>query len=288
VFGSSLMSTDLIAGTQPGTGLYSAGLRNGRYGVGFALAGSAPATALVVCCASAPLRDFTWQVDPNERVGIYALWTDYGWKPAGTGPLATPAPFKGLYFYSVLLLGVATPPSLVASLETIGPGPAMNFYTPLPDAALPIPPGFAPVVARNAADLINELFRVNSAVPTVFGIFNSPGSSVTAAPEGGTFKILLTLDNQGYTYTVTNKIYACSDAGLKQWFQNATSPASTRSMWTVRGWQTVAPGGPLDEAVAVDGLYFYCLELVNAQLAGAVAAIESVGVAATVVFYTPA
>jgi hypothetical protein len=227
---------------------------------------------VVIGCSTVPLSEWRW--NSFQTPAVASVWTSSGWTllDFNSNQLSMAVPYRGLYFYRVLLKNVTVGQSPVAFLTSQNTAATVAFYTPLAHTApSPIPASFAPVMVNSAAALINELFNVNADNPQLtYGRFSPVASTVTATPEVGYFKIFFELGGSpDVPYTVTNSVVACSDVPLSEWnwYGNAGSPTGTTSVWTGQGWQNV-PATDLTSAAAFQGLYFYRIDLNNELVLG--------------------
>jgi len=284
VFSRSAPSARLSEGSmQPGTGTLMTSASH-RIEMAWEPAELSETIALVACASSTPLMTLSWQADTEADVVSCAHWNGTGWTPASAASIAA-VPHQGQYFTMAALRGgkmrrcsAQARGSVSASLYALAP------------SGFPIPDGFLPVVASSAQDLIEELFRVKGAAPTLrSGKLNTPGCSVTATGAAPAFHIEMSLGSDDRHYNVTNTIYACSNVALKQWnwLRDANQFAGTCEVWTNNGWRSVSLQSA-DGAAALGGLYFYRVEMVNARVMAPFGAlITSLNEPATVVFYVP-
>src|SRR5262249_58456369 len=132
--------------------------------------------ALVACASSKPLTTLSWQADPEADVVSCAHWNGTGWTPASGGSIAA-APPRGQHFSIAALRGGKRRRSSAQASGSV----SASLYALAP-SGFPIPDGFLPVVASSAEDLIEELFRVKGASPTLRGgNLKTPGGSVPAS-----------------------------------------------------------------------------------------------------------
>lgn len=293
LFAKQVASGRLSQGTfHPGSGAVStASADQGRFLAAVTLGeDGVTCSNLLVCCASTPLTTFEWYGTSGQSVGIRSAWTGRHWSSFGSASILDPVPYRGLYFYLLVLNGVPLNSSLTATFAARSAGVTMSFYRPPRDLSrFPIPDGFAPAVASLAVDLIREVFDIEATSPTFRGQFNSPGSSVTTTALNDLFQVSMNLGSRPLMYNITATVYACADNELVQWdwFASGDESAGISSVWTGNGWQPFAFGQHPAGAVAVDGMYYYRVEI-----NGAVVTEENVRVVitssepATLVFYT--
>jgi hypothetical protein len=284
VFGRSAPSARLSQGSiQSGTGTLQTSASH-RLEMEWEPAELTETIALVACASSKPLM--TLSGDTEAGVISCAHWNGTGWTPGGTASTAV-APHQGQYFSMAALRG-----GRMRRLSTQARGSVSASFYALAPSGSPIPDGFLPVVASSAQDLIEELFRVKGASPTLrSGKLNTPGCSVTASGVAPVFHIEMSLgpDSDNRPYTVTNTIYACSNVALKEWnwLRDTNQFAGTCEVWTDSGWRPVSLQSA-EGAVAVGGLYFYRVEMVNTRVVARFGAlITSLNEPVTVVFYVP-
>jgi hypothetical protein len=284
-FGQFSASPSVVKAT-PDSGYYKILLKLGNAQPSYTVSN------VVIGCSAVPLFEWNWYQNDSNFAGLASIWTSSGWKVLDRTTVKTSAavPYRGLYFYRIVLKNVTMKQSLAAFLSSQNTAATVAFYTPPTHTPpSPIPAGFAPVVVNSAGALINELFNVNADNPQLkFGQYSAAVNTVMATPDSGYFKILFELGTSNIPYTVTNSVVACSDTPLSvwNWYQNAGSLAGTSSVWTNQGWQNIPPAG-IGAAAAVQGLYFYRIDLSNVQVLGQLGAfLASQGKPATVAFFT--
>jgi hypothetical protein len=284
-FGQFTASPSVVKAT-PDSGYFKILLKLGNAQPGYTVSN------VILGCSTVPLSEWNWYQNDSNFAGVASIWTSSGWKVLDLTTVKTSAavPYRGLYFYRIILKNVTMKQNLAAFLSSQTTAATVAFYTPPTHTPpSPLPAGFAPVVVNSGGALISELFNVNADNPQLkFGQFSATANTVTATPDSGYFKILFELSASNIPYTVTNSVVACSDVPLSEWnwYENAGSLTGTSSVWTNQGWQTVS-AAEVGNAAAFQGLYFYRIDMSNVQVLGQLGAfLASRGKPATVAFFT--